>query len=245
MSEKESGTKFLIIKDDIPLIYSLRNYFKIPDFENLTFSENIKTSEILPTSEAFRDLKDKVDLNPKGKKSILWINPRPGMTYGLLSDTILDFIVLEYAPTETKQFLLPKRKSKYYLLKGWKPKKQVNNCEPIYIKETSINNENYQEKLIQPSVYYRNNKEQYESVEIEYFLPYRFIQHHVGPRVLSHGRRIEKQKLVEWGYLLEEKGEFILTEKSRELLHQLQHLFFLEWWRGYFLNEDINKININ
>ena len=242
MSKKENKSNFLVIKDEVHLIQSLRNYFNTPNFENLTFSENILTYESLPISEIFRDLKDKVDYNPKGKKSILWTNPRPGMTYGLLSDTILDFIILEYAPTETKQFLIRTRKSKYYLLKGWKPKTQSNYCEPLYIKETSIDDENHQEKLIQPRVYYRNNEEQYESVEIEYFLPFRFIQHHVGSRVLSHGRRIEKQKLVEWGYLLvEEEGSFILTEKSRELLHQLQNLFFLEWWRGYFLNEEINE----
>ncbi len=242
MSKKGKRSKFLVIKDEIPLIQSLRNYFSIPNFENLTFSENIITSESLPISEIFRELKDKVDYNPKGKKSILWTNPRPGITYGLLSDTILDFIVLEYAPTESKQFLIRNRKSKYYLLKGWKPKTQNNYCEPLYIKESFVNDENYQEKLIQPRVYYRNTEEKYDSIEIQYFIPFRFIQHHIsiGPRVLSHGRRIEKKKLVEWGYLLEEKGSYILSEKSRELLHQLQNLFFLEWWRGYFLNEEIN-----
>ena len=241
MPKKGNRSKFLIIKDDIPLIQALRKYFGTPNFENLTLSENTKTSENLPISNVFRDLKDKVDYNPKGKKSILWINPRPGMTYGLLSDTILDFIILEYIPIEIKQFLERNYKSKYYLLKGWKSKSQNNYFEPLYIKESFVNDNNYHEKLIQPMVYYRNIEEKYDSIEIQYFIPFRFIQHHIsiGPKILSHGRRIEKEKLVEWGYLQEEKGNFFLSKKSRELLHQLQNLFFLEWWRGYFLNEDI------
>lgn len=60
MSKKGKRSKFLVIKDEIPLIQSLRNYFSIPNFENLTFSENIITSESLPISEIFRELKDKV-----------------------------------------------------------------------------------------------------------------------------------------------------------------------------------------
>lgn len=215
MNIKTSNSTFLLIKEDFPLIKSLRNYFNSTDFQNLTYSNNIKKNKDLnleefPISKSFSDLKDKVELNPKGKKSLLWINPRPGLTTGLLSDTLLDFIVLDYAPDNVKNFLIRKRKSKYYLLKGWKPRSQNTYCEPIFIKEGLINDDNFENKLIKPLAYYWDKESQIKSTEIDYYLPFKFIEHHIseGPKYLDHGRRIDKKILIEWGYIEEIDGEY-------------------------------------
>lgn len=242
--KRERGV-FLIIRENHLLFTSIRNFFGTDEnFPKLTYSESFKQrneieSVLHPYSEIFKDLVEKVVFHEKGNKSLIWINPKYGEHTGILSDTFLDLVVLANIPDELKKIIRYNGRSRYYLLKGLKIRTQTGSCEPIFNNPKSIV-DNYQNKLIKPVFHYWEERGNLKSIEIDFYLPISLITHHISElgKTLDAGRRIEKEKLVEWGYLkkINRRG-YEIAEKCKEMISQVQNLFFLEWWRGFFKNE--------
>lgn len=251
----ENYGDFISLPDNFTMLKYLRKSFGTEgDFQNIAFYpksdlEKIEQTELVSSyaSTLLEELKTYNVPDPKGNKYLIFIHPKPGFTMGVLSDTFLDLILLNYAPDEIKPYIERKRKSKYYLLNGWKPKSQNQYCEHIQIPGGKLSDTKWSKSLVKPIITYRDSNETLKKATIDYYIPAIFIEHYISeaPRIYDNGRRIEKDQLEKWGFLEKSGEEYILTTKSKILLILIQNLFLLEYWRWYFLNEYDEGTNLN
>ena len=243
-SQKQIKGFFLKITENLPIITYLRQIFSLDNkLDPISYSNNQNITSSKDITQKYRrnaldDTIDKIIIDKKGNKSILFIQPRPGKTLGALSDTFLEFLLLKFIPENEIKFVERTRKSKYYLTQGWKPNSQGNYCEHIKIPQLNENRAEKLRDLIQPIAYYKDSEGKFKVHEIGYFVPVYFLQSDTYDerRPMDGGRRIEVEKLIEWNYITETDGKFGLSEKAHQLIEEVQNLFFIEWWRAYFIN---------